>query len=231
MFTYIATNTLNGKFYIGSSKDFNQRKTTHLRSRDPYPFQRALVKNPEAFIWEVYEDNSNDPILEQALLDQWFGKEQCYNLSPKANHPPSWKGKKQSEEHSKKIGDAIKGRERSAEHCKNISKAKKGKKPSGWFLPDGTLNPEGVAKRVEARKRNGKKWTPEQKEDMSKKKQLPAVEIERRIELINQSRINLNEWGAISKVSKLLQVTPPTARHFLNKHYRPHDINNNESQS
>ena len=92
MFTYIATNTLNGRFYIGSSKNFDQRKTTHLRSKDPYPFQRALVKNPDAFVWEVYEDDSNDPILEQALLDQWFGKEQCYNLNPKASLPPNLTG-------------------------------------------------------------------------------------------------------------------------------------------
>jgi group I intron endonuclease len=87
MDTYRATNTINGKFYIGSSKNFNQRKEQHLNSRKNLPFQNALRKNPEAFEWEVWSDNSDEPILEQALLDMWFGKELCYNLNPNADRP------------------------------------------------------------------------------------------------------------------------------------------------
>jgi hypothetical protein len=88
MYTYIATNTLNGKFYIGSTSNFDRRKKEHLGSGDPYPFQRALQKNPDAFEWEVVADDFSEPILEQALLDMWFGKECCYNLNPSAKHPP-----------------------------------------------------------------------------------------------------------------------------------------------
>jgi hypothetical protein len=90
MITYKATNTLNGKFYIGSSKDlhrFEERKKGHHSSKEPYPFQRALKKNPEAFEWEFVEDECDDPILEQALLDMWFGREQCYNLNKYADRP------------------------------------------------------------------------------------------------------------------------------------------------
>ena len=94
MFTYKSTNTLNGKFYIGSTKDFERRKHGHLNSKENYPFQNALRKNPEAFEWEVWEDDCDDPILEQALLDTWFGKECCYNLNPNASHPPSPEGKR-----------------------------------------------------------------------------------------------------------------------------------------
>jgi hypothetical protein len=85
MDTYRATNTLNGKFYIGSSVNFEERKKSHLYSKESYPFQNALRKNPEAFVWEVWSDDSDERILEQALLEMWFGKEQCYNLSPYAN--------------------------------------------------------------------------------------------------------------------------------------------------
>lgn len=88
MDTYIATNTLNGKFYIGSSKNFEQRKSQHLKSKENYPFQNSLRKNPKEFEWEVWSDDSDEPILEQALLDMWFGKECCYNLNPSAKHPP-----------------------------------------------------------------------------------------------------------------------------------------------
>jgi hypothetical protein len=93
MDTYKATNTTNGKFYIGSSFDFEVRKAEHLRSRKNYPFQNALRKNPEVFEWEVWSDDSDEPVLEQALLDMWFGCEQCYNLNPSASRPPSWEGR------------------------------------------------------------------------------------------------------------------------------------------
>jgi hypothetical protein len=91
MDTYRATNTLNGKFYIGSSINFEERKKAHLSSKESYPFQNALRKNPEAFEWEVWSDDSDERILEQALLDMFFGTEMCYNLSPYAECPLFWR--------------------------------------------------------------------------------------------------------------------------------------------
>jgi hypothetical protein len=85
MDTYRATNTTNGKFYIGSTTNFERRKYEHLRSLDNLPFQNALRNNPKAFEWEVWSDDSNEPVLEQALLDMWFGKECCYNLNSQAD--------------------------------------------------------------------------------------------------------------------------------------------------
>jgi group I intron endonuclease len=94
METYRATNTLNGKFYIGSTFDFKARKKQHLRSKVNYPFQNALRKNPEAFEWEVWTDDCEEPTLEQALLDMWYGKEQCYNISNSSKGPGSEGGRK-----------------------------------------------------------------------------------------------------------------------------------------
>lgn len=88
MYTYIAINTKNGKFYVGSTTNFEQRKHHHLIQSQPYPFQRALQKDPDSFEWEVFFDESEDPVLEQALLDMFYGKSQCYNLSPFAGRPP-----------------------------------------------------------------------------------------------------------------------------------------------
>jgi group I intron endonuclease len=87
MITYITRNIKNGKFYIGSTINFQKRKKEHLTGKENYPFQTALRKNPELFEWETVEDDSDERILEQALLDMWYGKELCYNLSPRADAP------------------------------------------------------------------------------------------------------------------------------------------------
>lgn len=84
MITYIATNTKNGKFYIGSTTNFTKRQRCHLTSKANYPFQNALRKDPEAFSWEFWEDDSTEPTLEQALLDMFYETGQCYNLSSDA---------------------------------------------------------------------------------------------------------------------------------------------------
>ena len=109
MITYIATNTTNGKFYVGSTKNFEKRKEGHLKQCD-FPFQRALRKNPEAFVWETWEDDSDEPVLEQALLDIWFGKGQCYNLSPFASRPPGNAGIPHTDETKRKISAGNKGK-------------------------------------------------------------------------------------------------------------------------
>lgn len=109
MDTYKATNTLNGNFYIGSTTNFEKRKKGHLKSKENYPFQNALRKNPEVFEWEVWSDDSDEPLLEQALLDMWFGKECCYNLNPFAKHPPSWKGRSHSNAFREKMRQIMSG--------------------------------------------------------------------------------------------------------------------------
>jgi group I intron endonuclease len=101
MDTYKATNTLNGKFYIGSTSNFHRRKREHLCSQKSLPFQNALRKNPNAFEWEVWRDDCEEPVLEQALLDMWFGTEQCYNICPVANRAMA--GRNHTEETKQKI--------------------------------------------------------------------------------------------------------------------------------
>ena len=129
MFTYKATNTKNGKFYVGSTNNFEMRKKGHLSSRHNYPFQNALRKNPDFFEWEVVEDNSDEPILEQSLLDMWFGTEMCYNLSPKADRPPGFKGGEHTEEFKRSITgekSPLFGVPKTREHKKKISVANSG---------------------------------------------------------------------------------------------------------
>lgn len=113
MITYIATNTKTGKFYIGSTTNLDWRKYCHHVSKLNYPFQNALRKNPEDFIWEHYEDDLEEPILEQALLDKWYGVEQCYNLCPSAGRPPKCKG------HTEKTKSKMKETRTTSEYVEN----------------------------------------------------------------------------------------------------------------
>jgi group I intron endonuclease len=128
MITYIATNTLNGKFYIGSTIDFHKRKINHVTCKVKSHFHHALRKNPEAFVWEITEDDHSDPILEQALLDMWFGKEQCYNLNPVAGRPPSHMGIKRTSEQIEKSANKRRGVKRTPEQCERISRGLTGRK-------------------------------------------------------------------------------------------------------
>jgi group I intron endonuclease len=134
MDTYKVTNTINGKFYIGSTVNFQERKAAHLRSKENYPFQNALRANPDAFEWEVWSDDSENRELEQALLDMWFGKEQCYNLNPNASVPPAYEW---TEERRKAAGERAKKRGVDCLHTPQaIAKAKETRKNNPTVLTD-----------------------------------------------------------------------------------------------
>lgn len=134
MDTYKATNTTNGKFYIGSTTNFERRKAEHSKPGTNYPFQNAFRKNPEAFEWEVWSDDSDEPILEQALLDMWFGKECCYNLNPSAQHPPSQRGKSPSPERRDKTSATLMGHPVSGETRAKMRAASQNRIPCEAFL-------------------------------------------------------------------------------------------------
>lgn len=219
MDTYRATNTLNGKFYIGSSLNFEKRKRQHLTDKRVYtPFTNALRKTPEAFEWEVWTDDSQEPVLEQALLDMFFGTEQCYNLNPVASRPPSHKGKKRSAEFKEKISKSHTGKRRSPEHCEGMSKARKGK-PLAWALPDGTQPKEVVEKRAATRVANGKKWNKEQREHASRIHSLTEEEVYRRVTLIKESGLDPQKHGFVGKVANLLGFTRQYTGQFLKKYW------------
>jgi group I intron endonuclease len=113
MITYRATNTKNGKWYVGSAINFERRKREHLTSKQKTPFHNALRKNPELFVWEILqEDGSNNRHFEQSILDLWVGSEYCYNLSSSAggfNSETARKASLSRTEEGRKQGGKVSG--------------------------------------------------------------------------------------------------------------------------
>ena len=148
---YQIRNIINGKLYIGSSKNLKSRFQTHQKNlRNNYHenqhLQRAYNKyGKDNIIFEVIEICAieNQYLCEQYWIDKFFG-DNCYNLNPIASRPPSPKGnvevyKKVSHalkewhkdpENKKKYSETHKGHYVSEETRIKLSKANKGKKPS-----------------------------------------------------------------------------------------------------
>ena len=99
---YMIKNVVNGKFYIGSSKDINKRWIIHksrlkTNKHDNIILQRSYNKHGEdSFIYSIIEETELDNLLirEQYYLDLYKNDNLCYNIGLKSsggdnlsNHP------------------------------------------------------------------------------------------------------------------------------------------------
>lgn len=100
---YVIRNITNSRIYIGSSINFLRRKQEHLvllranAHGNPYLQADYNKCGEDSFNFEQLElvsDSENLLVCEQKYLNQWFDNQQnCYNICPKADRPPSQKGK------------------------------------------------------------------------------------------------------------------------------------------
>ena len=146
---YKIRNLTNGKFYIGSTIDFDKRKYDHFRdlknnNHHSYHLQNAFNKHGEqSFIFEAIEklEPNKGKLLE---------REQCWidSLTPEYNickiagsclgiklsdetkqkMSEAQKGKFHSEETKLKMSEARKGKHLSEDHKRKMSESKKGEK-------------------------------------------------------------------------------------------------------
>lgn len=136
---YKITNTVNGKFYIGSAVSFIKRKRCHLSTlrsgkHRNEKLQRAFFKYGEdAFVFSLILKCNVDDLLfyEQLIIDALNPIKNGYNICPEAGN---WSGRKHSEETKKKMKDAWKERRKkprnpmSEEAREKIRLSKLGKK-------------------------------------------------------------------------------------------------------
>lgn len=146
MIIYLATNTVNGKQYVGQTvKLFEIRKSQHLsktRLNAKCAFHSALNKyGEEAFKWEIVEGCANIDDLNEAE-EMWIEKLNTiapngYNLTTggfnyivsdeaKKKMSKSKRGIKLSKEHRESLSKVRKGRIFSDEHRKKLSASKRG---------------------------------------------------------------------------------------------------------
>lgn len=156
---YIITNTVNGNRYIGSSIDIHRRWWQHRSQLCKGTHGNQILQRA----WDKYGESSFEfsILLLCSETDTLLNEQQCldtfhpeYNICISVT--ASMLGRKFSEEHRHKIGEANKGRVMSDEQKLKLSEAHKGKKHSE----------ETKAKMRGNAGNTGYKYTDEQKEHL-----------------------------------------------------------------
>lgn len=136
-FIYRIINTKNGRFYIGSTSNFEKRKYCHFKELQKNIHANGFLQNDfnrcgiEQFEMEILIEvpTENQFKIEQEILDEVFdNKVLCYNINPIVCVPPSRKGSVASEESKRKMSLSAIGKPKSEETKARMAASKLGKK-------------------------------------------------------------------------------------------------------
>ena len=114
---YQIKNKVNGKLYVGSSKNMHYRLRKHFEHLRANKHENRKLQNAynkygkDNFIISVIElcEEDKQYIIEQYWIDRFIG-DNCYNINPCATQPPDCSGKKYifSDEHKMNLSKALK---------------------------------------------------------------------------------------------------------------------------
>jgi group I intron endonuclease len=222
---YMITNIVDGKIYVGSSKDVELRFRQHQKSlKGGYHINKHLQNawskyGEQAFKFEVIEYCSPDVMieLEQDLIEslECLDRKKGYNLMPAAPGNPY------TEEIRKKISEANRRRRLSPESRKRISESLKGNKnilteknrnALRKAVVDKPLTEEHKRKISESLK--GKKRSKESRNNMKGAKRLSAQEkAEIEYELVNNPDVVQRDLakkygvspGSIQRIKRIMK--------------------------
>lgn len=142
-YVYKITNKVNGKIYIGWSKNPQERFRTHQRRTNKSRLRHAMCKygiqNFDLIVLEEHTSKQNVKNAEIRLIAEYksqdpdvgynmtSGGDGCPNLSEESIEKmrAAKRGTKASDETRKKMSNSQRGRVMSPEHCKNLSIATK----------------------------------------------------------------------------------------------------------
>ena len=144
-FIYLAKNLINGKCYVGQTKDFQNRVKGHLNEADAgkgYAFHAAIRKHgKENFVFEVIEECDDDDVNERECI--WIerfdsfkrgynltsGGGCCFQFSEETIQKIRNANSNLSEEQRYIKGSAFRGKHLTEEHKQKLREANKGKIP------------------------------------------------------------------------------------------------------
>jgi group I intron endonuclease len=155
---YKATNTINGKVYIGFDSNWPNRKRYHKsqHKKTESKFYNAICKYGwDKFDWEVlYQSKDGNHTLknmETYFIEQFNSFSNGYNSTLGGD---GILGFKHNKEQIQKRTNKVKGRKHSIEWCENISKGKKGK-PRLYMIKNNPMHNPEIVKKLMA-KRQGR---------------------------------------------------------------------------
>lgn len=190
---YKVQNQLNGKLYIGSSRNCEYRKQHHFTSlRKNKHFSRKLQNawnkyGEEAFIFLIIEEclEFELTLREQFWLDFFEASTKGYNTRPKAE---SNRGYKFSAETKKKLSDAQKTRERSLEEL-----ALMGERRAKANIERGPLSLEIRQKISQSHLKRSEEMGIPQRRQLELKNRLTREEIQKKITAANTGKKRTKE--------------------------------------
>ncbi len=185
-YTYQTKNLINGKTYVGVHST-NDIKDGYLGSGDRLR-EAIRLHGKQSFVTHIlcFFDTKEEAYEEEGYLvdKNWVVSRNNYNVTTGGSIPPSWLGRKMSEEAKAKISASNRGKVRSEETRKKISQIQIGKKPSIESRKKQSIAMTGLVRGPQSEEHKRKL-----KESWSKKPKFYSEEARAKIRASNRAQV------------------------------------------